>query len=234
MLGACTPWRPVPPVVPLPSDVAFAWPSVLEQAVDAGGRLDLRRLAAAHGALDIAVAAIGQADLASLPGRAERLAFLINASNTLWVYAVVHGGIPDRLGPLGRADLLRLARFNVAGQDRSLESVQQDMILPLADGPGGWRVPLALYCPAVSCPRLARTPYTAAGLDAALDDAARRFLSDPANVVLDPAARVVRVSALLGRTPGLLATLNRYRTIPIPADYRVEPLPFDWTVAQAP
>mgnify|MGYP000367828123 CR=1 FL=1 len=112
MLGACTTWRPVPPVVPLPSDTAFAWPSVLDQAVDAGGRVDFQRLAATHGALDIAVAAIAQADLASMPGRAERLAFLVNASNTLWVYAVVRGGIPDRLGPLGRADLLRLARFD--------------------------------------------------------------------------------------------------------------------------
>ena len=234
MLGACTTWRPVPPVVPLPSDAAFAWPSVLDQAVDAGGRVDFQRLAAIHGALDIAVAAIAQADLASMPGRAERLAFLVNASNTLWVYAVVRGGIPGRLGPLDRADLLRLSRFDVAGQERTLDSLQRDVILPLADGPGGWRVPLALYCPAVSCPRLARTPYAAAGLDAALEAAARRFLSDPANVILDPAARIVRVSALMTPAVGLLATLNRHRTTPIPVDYRVEPLPFDWTLAQVP
>lgn len=234
LLGACTTWRATPPVVPLPSDVAFAWPSVLDQAVDADGKVNLRRLAAVHGALDVAVAAIAQVDFASMPGRVERLAFAVNASNTLWAYAVVRDGIPDRLGPVARVDLLRLTRFVVAGQERTLESVQQDLVLPLADGPGGWRVPLALYCPAVSYPRLARTPYTASGLDAALEDAARRFLSDPANVVPDPAARVVRVSALMARTPGLIATLNRYRTSPIPADYRVEPLPFDWTLAQAP
>lgn len=225
----------MPPVRPLPSDVAFAWPSVLDQAVDDAGRVDFRRLAAVHGALDIAAAAVAQADLSGMT-RPERTAFLINASNTLWTLSVVRAGIPDRLGLVGRVDALRLQRFTVAGRDMTLDALQRDMILPLAAGPGGdWRVPLALYCPAVSCPRLARTAYGATGLDSQLDAAARRFLADPANVAVDPAGRVVRVSGIMARTPGLLGSVNRYRPgPPIPEGYRVEALPFDWIVAAVP
>lgn len=236
LTAGCSTVRVLPPVRVLPSDAAFAWPSVLDQTVDDAGRVDLRRLAAAHGALDLAAAAVAQADLGAMPDRARRLAFLINASNTLWTLSVVREGVPDRLGPVGRLEMLRLQGVTVAGQEMTLDALQRDLVLPYASGPGGdWRVPLALYCPAVSCPRLARTAYAAAGLDAQLDAAARRFLTDPANVAVDPAARVVRVSPLLGRTPGLIGTLNRYRGgAAVPGDYQVEALPFDWTVAAVP
>ena len=232
LAAGCSTVRVVPPVRPLPSDAAFAWPSVLEQAVDEAGRVDYRRLEAVHGALDLAAAAVGQADLQAMPDRRARLAFLLNASNILWTLAVVRDGIPDRLGPVGRLETLRLNRFTVAGQEMTLDGLQA-MAMAYSSGPGGdWRVPLALYCPAVSCPRLARTAYDAAALDGQLEGAARRFLVDPANVVVDPAARVVRVSGVMARTPGLVAAINRYRDgAPVPGDFRVEALPFDWTVA---
>ena len=241
-LGGCYDIRVQPPVRVLPADAAFAWPSVLAEAVDDAGRVDLRRIAAAHGALDLAAEAVAEADPAylagsealpdALPDRADRLAFLINASNTLWVVGAIREGIPDRLGPVGRADVLRLARFTVAGREMTLDTLQRDQVMPYAAGPSGdWRVPLALYCPAVSCPGLARTPYTGPGLDGQLQAAAQRFLADPRNVQVDAAARTVRVSALLAPTPGLVATINRARGgPPIPGDYRVEPLPFDWAV----
>ncbi len=99
------------PVRPLPSDAAFAWPSVLDQAVDDAGRVDYLRIAAAHGALDVAAAAVAQADLAAMPRR-ERLAFLINASNTLWTLGIVRDGVPDRLIPTAESsDPPRVPKF---------------------------------------------------------------------------------------------------------------------------
>ena len=94
----------------------------------------------------------------------------------------------------------------------------------------------------VSCPRLPRRPFTAANLDRELDEATRLFLSEPRNVQVDPARRVVRLSAIfefyaadfLRRAPSLIAWVNRYRAEPIPADYRVEFLPYDWTVNAQP
>jgi len=192
-----------------------------------------QRLARCCGLLTLLLAA-GCSTVAVTPP--VRPAFLINASNTLWTLGIVRDGVPDRLGPVGRLDSMRLEHFIVAGREMMLDALQKDLILPLASGPSGdWRVPLALYCPAVSCPRLAHTAYAAADLDAQLDMAARRFLSDPANVAVDPAARVVRVSGVMGRTPGLIRTVNRYRGgAPVPEDYRVEALPFEWTVVTAP
>lgn len=112
------------------------------------------------------------------------------------------------------------------------------MIRPL----GEERVHLALNCMAVSCPRLPRGPFTAANLDGELGAATRLFLSEPRNLQVDPERQVVRLSAIfefytvdfLKRSPSLIAWVNRYRAEPIPSDYRVEFLPYDWTINAQP
>ena len=242
MLAGCTTLRVVSPVTPLPSDEAAAWPFVLQQAVDSQGRVNFRGLAAQPGALEVAVASIGQAAPTNAPERfpalQDRLAFHINAYNALAMYAVVRSGNPERLSLLGRVDFFKLTRLVVGGQPISLYDYENDVIRPL----GEERVHFALNCMAVSCPILPQTPFTAAGLDAELDAAARRFFAEPRNVQLNPARRVVRLSSILNfypedflrRAPSLVAYANRYRADPIPADYKVEFIPYDWTINAQP
>ena len=91
----------------------------------------------------------------------------------------------------------------------------------------------------MSCPRLPRQPFHAATLDAALDTEARHFFGEPRNVSVDPARRVARLSAILdfypgdflAKSPSLIGYANRYREAPIPGDYAVEFIPYDWTVS---
>ena len=112
------------------------------------------------------------------------------------------------------------------------------MIRPLNEE----RVHFALNCMAVSCPRLPRTPFTAAGLDAELDAAARLFFAEPRNLQVDPVRRVVRLSSILDfypedflrKAPSLIAYANRYRADPVPLDHNVEFIPYDWTVNAQP
>lgn len=241
-LAGCSTLQATPPVAPLPSDVAFAWPSVLQDAVDGQGRVDFRRLSANRGALEIAVAAIAEtapnnAPL-EFPTRAEQLAFHINAYNTLAMYALVRSGIPGRLSPIDRADLFKLTRFVVGGRAMSLAEYEDDLIRPLQDE----RVHFALNCMAVSCPRLPQVPFRPVALYAALDTAARFFLNEPRNVQVDPSRRVVRLSSILDvhapefrrRAPSLIAYVNLYRDRAIPTDYNVEFIPFDWTINAQP
>ena len=242
LLAGCATLRATPPVAPLPSDEAFAWPSVLREAVDAQGRVDFRRLAANPGALEIAVASIGRTAPNNAPGRfpalQDQLAFHINAYNALAMYNVVRSGVPERLSLLDRVDFFKLTKVVVGGQAISLYDYENDVIRPL----GEERVHFALNCMAVSCPRLPRAPFTAAGLDAQLDAAARLFFAEPRNVQVDPALRVVRLSSILAfypedfvrRAPSLVAYANRYRADPIPEDDKVEFIPYDWTINAAP
>ncbi|MGH3849573.1 MAG: DUF547 domain-containing protein, partial [Pseudonocardiaceae bacterium] len=107
---------------------------------------------------------------------------------------------------------------------------------------GEERVHFALNCMAVSCPRLPRMPFHAATLDAELAREARQFFAEPRNVEVDTAGRTVRLSEILSfypedflaKAPSLIAYANRYRATPIPADYRVAFIPYDWTVNRQP
>lgn len=242
LLGGCSTLRATPPVTPLPVDEAFAWPEVLRQFVDGEGRVDFRRLAAERGPLDIVVAGIGRRapnnrpDL--FPTRADVLAFHINAYNALAMFNVVRSAPPPRLGLLDRVEFFKLTKLVVGEQPISLYDYENDVIRPL----GEERVHVALNCMARSCPRLPRTPFTAEGLDAQLDAASREFFNDPKHVEVDDARRVVRLSSILDfypadflrRAPTLVAYANLYRMTPIPAGYKVEFIPYDWTLNAQP
>ena len=242
LLGGCSTLRATPPVTPLPSDAAWSWNDVLARRVDEGGRVDFRRIAADRGPLEIVVARIGASapnnDPAAFPTRADALAFHINAYNALAMYNVIRSGIPERLGLLDRVEFFKLTSLIVGGREISLYDYENDVIRPL----GEERVHFALNCMSVSCPRLPRRPFTAANLDGELDEATRFFLSEPRNVQVDRERRVVRLSAIfdfyaadfLQRAPSLIAWVNRYRAEPIPANYRVEFLPYDWTINAQP
>ncbi len=242
LLSGCSTLRPTPPVTLLPSDAGFAWPSVLQEAVDDQGRINFRLLAANRGALELAVASIGQTAPNNapelFPALRDRLAFHINAYNALVLYAVVRNGTAGRASLLDRVDLFDLTDVVVGGQAVSLRDYRNGTIRPLGDA----RVNFALNDMAVSSPRLPHDPFTPAGLDVQLGTAARRFLAEPRNVQPDPARRVVRLSAVLStysedflrRAPSLLAYVNQYRADPVPDGYQVEFMPFDWTLNAQP
>ena len=87
----------------------------------------------------------------------------------------------------------------------------------------------ALNCMSVSCPRLPRTAYTADGLDRELDTAAREFVGEDRNVHVDRETRTVTLSAIfdfytkdfLAKAPSLIAYVNHYRAVAVPAVRRL-------------
>ncbi len=94
------------------------------------------------------------------------------------------------------------------------------------------------------CPRLPRTSFTAADLEQELEALTREFFSTDKHIRVDPAKREVAVSAILdfytedfvasGRREDLIGYVNRYRGEPVPDDYRVSFMDYDWTVNQQP
>lgn len=218
------------------------WALVLANYVDAQGRVDFRGLAGNPAPLDRVVADIaGRApnnDPASFPNRADALAFHLNAYNALAMAQVLRFDIPDRLSMLGRLNFFKLTQVTVGGMKLSLYDYEKDVIRAFGDE----RVHFALNCMSVSCPRLPRQAFAGATLDRQLAAAADEFLNEPRNVRADDPGRVLHLTAIfdfytadfLARSPTLIAYVNRYRHEPIPDDYRVEFLTYDWTINTQP
>ena len=235
-LAGCATTLPVPNAEP--GDPAAAWARVLHRHVDASGRVDFAGLTAADADLRSWIAEIASRAPNNTPGafatRAEVLAFHINAYNGLAMYAVLAAGIPERLSLADRVRFFKLTRQVIGGMAISLYDYENDIIRPIGDP----RVHFALNCMAASCPRLPRSPFTAAGIEAELESASREFFNDPRHVALDETANSVRVSAILdfypedflAKAPSLRAYVNRYRSIPLPDSASFGFLDYDWTI----
>jgi Protein of unknown function, DUF547 len=214
------------------------WTRVLERHVDQAGRIDFAGLRADHADLDRVVGFIAAVDPASSPARfpspASRLAYYINAYNALAMFGVLDANVPERFDALGRLWFFYLRGVTIGGRSTSLYRLENEVILPVGDP----RAHFALNCMVVSCPRLPRVAFTAGRLDRALDQTARSFIAEDRNLHLDRQKRQVHLSAIfdfytkdfLAQAPSLIAYVNRYRAEPIPLDYQVDFLEYDWTI----
>ena len=210
-----------------------AWERVLGGRIDAQGRVDFDGLRKEPQDLQNFISWIGTVspgyDAGRFPTAASRLAYYLNAYNAMALYTVIDSDVrPADAGRFyGRVKLM------IGGDLMTLEDLES-AIASLKD-PRAW---FALCGEAKGHPRPAGVPYSVAALEAQLDQAARAFLADPRNVVVDPKRHVVRLSGYLQRhkrhlaagAASLLAYVNRYRDDKVPESYKVEFLPFDWTL----
>lgn len=218
------------------AEARAAWARVLERYVSPSGSIDFESLRASSADLDLYVAWAAthgpRSTPESFPDLASRLAYFIDTYNALAMSNVVYG----RWKPAQKFRFFYWTRLEVDGERRSLYSLENDLIRPLGDP----RVHFGLNCMVRGCPRLPREPWSPRRLDAQLDAAARRFLGEPRNVQPLSERRVVRLSSILdfyredflAEAPSLVAYVNRYRSVPIPGDYEVEFIPYDWTLNQ--
>ena len=163
------------------------------------------------------------------PTAAAKLAYWINAYNVLVLYEILDTDVR----PAEQKRFYRRAKFMVGGKLKTLTDVE-DEVAGMKDA----RAFFALCGGAKGHPKLSRAPYEPGTLEAQLDAAARDFLNDPKNVVVDKAKRVVRLSEVLERhkdvfnerAASLLAYVNRFRTDKVPESHKTEFLPFDWSL----
>ena len=164
--------------------------------------------------------ALGRVDPAQLASRQQQLAFWINAYNILAIDMVLRHypveSIRD-IGSLFRSVWKREAG-RIGGRGYSLDEIEHQILRPMKEP----RIHGAIVCASVSCPNLARTPYSAPGLDAQLDASVRAWLARPEKgVALDRAERRIRVSRIFkwfsgdfGGRPGVLDFVQRYAPAP--------------------
>jgi hypothetical protein len=242
LVSACT--RFIPPPAPLQTPAVApeeSWARVLQQAVDAQGRVNFSLLG--HDRSDLErylayVAAVSpQSHPTVFPSRWDVLAYHINTYNALAMYAVLANNIPVALDSFPkRARFFKFTTYQIGGAQISLYDYENDVIRPLGEP----RVHFALNCMATSCPRLPRVPFQATSLDQQLTTAAVEFFNSARHVQVDTTKRIVYFSEILrfytkdfvhaGVASSLIAYANQYRQQPLPEDFKVSFIPYDWTI----
>src|SRR5262249_22789887 len=131
---------------------------------------------------------------ALFPSHWDALAYYINSYNALAMYGVIARQIPlDFESFLTRVRFFKFTAYRVGGKPISLYDYENAIIRPWGEP----RVPFALHCMVIGCPRLPQVPSRAQELDQQLEAAATEFCNTTKHVQLDPERRVVHFSALL-------------------------------------
>lgn len=177
------------------------------------------------------------------PGnRAETLAYHINAYNALAIAGILDGLSPSTL--LGRARYFKFKDWPLNGTTTNLYDLEHKVIRPLNEP----RIHFAIVCASKSCPVLRPEAYTAARLDAQLDEQARAFVNDPLRNRFDKATRTAQLSEIFkwfaedfeGPAGSVQKYLSRYVADPEVAralandGYKVEWIDYDWTLNGTP
>lgn len=164
-----------------------AWDRILARHVDQG----CVDYAAMENAPEVGelMAALALADPETM-SREQQLAFYINSYNLLAVAGIVAGRSPASF--LGRARFFRFSTYQLGDQRLSLQALEHDKILPLAEP----RIHFAIVCASQSCPKLRAEAYSAERLQRQLDDNARDFLSDSSKNRFDKSQRIAWVSKI--------------------------------------
>lgn len=236
--------------VPRPADVRpqagpppyAAWEKVLQRHVDTEGRVNFSAVLRDRADLDRFVAYVYDASPSNrpeaFPSSAHVLAYHLNAYNALAMHKVLATGIPESFAGFKKVSFFFLGKVQVGGNPISLYDYENKVIRPFGDP----RIHMALNCMSVSCPRLPREVFVGEKLEQQLERETRMFFNEARNVVVDDAAGVVKLSEILSlftedflaKAPSLIAFVNRYRDVKVPEQYKVEFIPYDWTVNRQP
>ncbi len=243
--------RPAPsPTAPFSHDDLDA---VQRRFVVERGRVDYDGLARDRGALDRYYRRLAATSPRShpgrFPGRADELAYWINAYNASVLVAVLEhhpiGSVGDVKPPVALRPFLfgnaRLAGFfyfqrvRLGGELFNLYDLENRVIR----GYGEPRIHFAINCASLGCPALPQRAFHPHTLDTDLEREARRFFASPEKLRIDHAERVVWVSSILDWFredfgDDLLDTVRRYvpaervAELDRAADYELRFLAYDW------
>ncbi len=215
-----------------------AYARVLQKYVNDGGEVDFPALAQDRAGLDRYVAYVARTPASGFADPQARLAHYLNSYNALSMYNVLELGIPETHAGWRKIRFFWLRDFVIGGTELSLYAYENEVIRKLGDP----RVHFALNCSALSCPVLPRIPFSGLTLHKELERETRKFFSGERNLRIDHAEKKVYLSEILSfysedftpvYAPSLIAYVNRYVADPIPEDYTVEFIDYDWTIANA-
>jgi Protein of unknown function, DUF547 len=167
--------------------------AILKEYVNAAGQVDYENLKNNRSRLDEFNASLASVSPSLYESwtEAEKIAFLVNAYNSLTLAAILDNypikSIRDIPGVWDRRT------FQVMGQEMTLDYIEHQLLRKQFNEP---RVHMALVCASIGCPPLRTEPFTGDRLDEQLDDQTRTFLGNPNNFRIDRNANRVDISSI--------------------------------------
>ena len=168
----------------------------------------------------------------------EQKAFFINAYNI----SVINGIIKHypTNSPLAINGFFDSKKHKIAGENITLNKLEKEYLLKAT---GDEKLHFVLVCAAISCPPIAEYAYRPAQLENQLLERTKMALNNAEFIRVDKTKKTVGFSEIFrwysgdfkGKAANLIAYLNKYRSEPIPAGYKITYYPYNWTLnAQTP
>ena len=160
-----------------------AFDKLLKEHVTAKGLVDYKGFKADEKAFNQYLETLSKNPPTDKTPEKEQMAYWINAYNAYTIRLILDNypvkSIKD-IGPKNQIPFVNTPWakkfFTIGGSKTSLDNIEHGTLRKKYNDP---RVHFALVCASISCPRLRNEAYTAAKLDAQLDDQGRDFLNDP-------------------------------------------------------
>jgi hypothetical protein len=174
--------------------------SLLERFADSEGKVDYASLQQEEKIVESYVRRMEKLDPGNLRTRNEKLAFWINAYNTLTLYGVLRElrkdpGFAEK-GNRSKFQRIRFfwwTKYKISGRKYSLHQIENDILRKKFSEP---RIHFALNCGSQSCPLLKDGLYSAENLDEELNIAATIFIRSPRGLLLDKKSRTIHLSSI--------------------------------------
>jgi len=201
------------------------------------GRIDYQKIFRNPGELDTLVQLVANFQMNEHTRKDVKKAFWINAYNLLVIKNVVeHYPLKS---PQDVKGFFNRKKFVVANESLTLDQIEHQRLRKMEkDG----RIHFALICAAVGCPKIIDAAFAPEALDRQLDKRARKTLNNPFYVKVDTEKQKVFVSELFSwyaddfahGGKSLIEYLNQYLTNPIPENFSIDYIPYDWRLNALP
>lgn len=221
------------------------WEYVLANYVDEEGRTNFKALSEDIAPLENVVTFIGFASPTATPelfsSPEEVMSYHINSYNALAMFGVIEKGIPDGFTSFfSRAAFFKFRDVVIGGKVTNLYDYENDVIRPLNEP----RAHFALNCMVKDCPRLPKTPFYPESLNETLEQLAHEFFNKQKHFYLDDKRKRAYVSEILdfytedfvasGKARDLPQYINKYIEQPIPSNYKLRFIDYDWRINAQP
>jgi hypothetical protein len=192
-----------------PADIHVGLDSLLQKHVSADGVVDYAGLKQNYGALKAYLTVLDQNLPLDSASREEAMAYWINAYNAFTLDLIVRNYPTASIMRFDNGKTWDVKRISLGGRKFSLNQIENEILRPRYKDP---RIHFAVNCAARSCPPLHNRAYTAANLEATLDERTRAFVNNKKfNTLSTKSIKVSKIfewyAADFGNLPNFL---NRY------------------------
>lgn len=213
------------------------WDKLVKKYVNPSGMVNYKDLQKDKGELD--------AYLKTLSGNApqnswsenEQKAYWINAYNAFTVSLILQHypvkSIKDIAGKIYKINTPWDIKFiNIGGKKYDLNNIEHSILRKKFNDP---RIHFAIVCASMSCPRLRNEAYTAAQIDAQLDDAGKGFLNDKSKNRISAANAELSkyfswYKSDFTKNGSLVDFINKYSLTKINANTKIGSLDYNWSL----